>query len=305
MTEELKERKREPLTASRMAALLSCPRKHYWAYEVGLRRIGDDAAALRFGKAWHAAMEARWKGADQATAFTAALDTGTGNALDELQAATLAGLLNGYFAHYPDAGGIAVHPEAQFDFPLDGSRTFSVAGKIDGLCVLADGRPALIEHKTTGDSLDSASDYWMRLRFNGQVLQYVDAARRFGWAIETVVYDVVKKPAIRQKQNETAGEFCARLANDAKERPEFYFARREVAVLDQDLAEFEAQRRALGFTILNYRMTEKRVKSAEQAWPRCVTMMDCRMCEYAEFCLMNVGPTPAFAVREKFEELAR
>jgi hypothetical protein len=35
------------LTASRMAALLTCPRAHYWRYEVGMRRQVD-GDALRF-----------------------------------------------------------------------------------------------------------------------------------------------------------------------------------------------------------------------------------------------------------------
>lgn len=353
MDNEKRERKREALTASRMGALLSCPRKHYWQYEVGLRSTTADAAALRFGTAWHAAMDARSKGAGYEDALKAALDTSTGNTVDELQAATIAGLLNGYFARYGqrDAEIAATHDEVQFTFPLDGSRTFEVAGKIDRLCVLADGRQALWERKTTSDSLDSGSDYWLRLRFNSQLLQYVDAARRHLWAVENVIYDVVRKPSISplssipvtdeqgrkvvldangervfkkdgspretgdsakgfvlQTRAETMEEYARRLAEDTRLRPEFYFARREVPILDQDLAEFEAQRRAVGITILNYRNTQKRVARPEQAWPRCVSTMDCRMCEYSGFCLQNLtvdlnAPPSGFAVKPTNEEL--
>lgn len=309
MEQERKERKRELLTASRMGALLSCPRKHYWRYEVGLRSTTSDAAALRFGTAWHAAMEARWRGAGFEEALAAALNTATGSTLDEMQASMLAGLLDGYFARYPAGDEIgSVQPEAQFAFSLEGSRTFDVAGKIDGIALLKDGRHALVEHKTTSDSLDSASDYWTRLRFNGQVLQYVDAARRSGWSIETVIYDVVRKPAIRPKKNESIEDYSKRLADDCRERPDFYFARREVAILDQDLAEFAAQRRAIGMSILNYRATQKRVARPEQAWPRCVSTMDCRLCEYASFCLQNFtvnmdAPPMGFAEMSPNEEL--
>ena len=45
------------------------------------------------------------------------------------------------------------------------------------LTVLADGRLALIEHKTTASDLAPDSDYWMRLRCNDQVYQYVLGAR--------------------------------------------------------------------------------------------------------------------------------
>ena len=60
---------KELMTASRMNTLLSCPRKHYWRYEVGMSRV-TDAAALRFGTAWHAAMEARLLKAGPAAPFT-------------------------------------------------------------------------------------------------------------------------------------------------------------------------------------------------------------------------------------------
>src|SRR5690349_11154778 len=40
------------LTHSRMAAFKECRRKHYYEYELGLRRI-DDARALRMGSAFH------------------------------------------------------------------------------------------------------------------------------------------------------------------------------------------------------------------------------------------------------------
>jgi len=51
---------KERMTASRMAALLGCPRKHYWRYEAGLPPVAE-GHALRFGSARHAAMEARWQ----------------------------------------------------------------------------------------------------------------------------------------------------------------------------------------------------------------------------------------------------
>ncbi len=88
---------KELLTASRMAALLVCPRKHFWRYELGLRKQ-IDADALRFGTAWHTSMEARWTGADVEAAFSAAVEDKTD--LDEVQLATLSGMLAGYYTCY-------------------------------------------------------------------------------------------------------------------------------------------------------------------------------------------------------------
>ena len=40
---------------------MGCPRRHFWRYELGLKTDAE-SHALRFGSAWHAAMEGRWQG---------------------------------------------------------------------------------------------------------------------------------------------------------------------------------------------------------------------------------------------------
>lgn len=337
---------KEALTASRMNTLASCMRRHFWRYEVGLT-AETDAPALRFGSAWHRAMEARWRGGDYAVALAAAT---AGRDCDELQVATLAGLLAGYFRRYDgEAESVAeLFPECEFRLPIDGSRTFEAAGKIDGLGRLRDGRLALIEHKTCSDSVADGSDYWLRLRLNQQIAQYMLAARASGWDIEAVVYDVTRKPQIAPKsvpvlddegrkivldaagnraikkdgapresggegltlqtRQETPEEFSDRLALDCQTRPEFYFERREVPVLDADLAEFEVQRLELGKLILSLRQAEKRCARPEQAWARNINALSCRMCEYSGFCLQNAAvdaehPPAGFKIGDKHPEL--
>jgi hypothetical protein len=272
------------LSATRMNTLLACPRRHYWRFEVGLQQ-DRDSDALRFGSAWHKCMEARATGATIEVAFEAAL---VGKIeLDELQVAILSGMLVGYYTRYASDIVKEVHPEVEFRLPLAGSRTFDAAGKIDGLGVLHDGRLVLIEHKTAGCDIAPDSDYWLRLRGNLQIMQYVLAARALGWDVQVILYDVARKPAIRQKQNETPLQFGDRLAADAKERPEFYFARREVPVLDQDLAEFEVQRLALSREILFFRAAARTARRPEHGWPRNVGEMVCKFCDYQGFCLQN------------------
>jgi len=275
---------KELLTASRMAALLGCPRKHFWRYELGLEALVD-SHALRFGSAWHAAMEGRWRGMECEDVIAAAVE---GFAFEEIDIAILTGLLTGYCARYQEDAVKELHPEVEFRHRIEGSRTFDSAGKIDGLGVLHDGRLALVEHKTTSESVSSGSDYWLRLRLNQQVMQYVVAARALGWDVAIILYDVTKKPAIRQRQGETVEEFADRLAADTQARPDFYFARREVPILDQDLEEFKVQRYELSKLILSLRQAERRTRLREQAWPRNVGGMGCRMCEFAGFCLQGV-----------------
>lgn len=245
--------------------------------------------ALRFGSAWHRAMEATGPGADLPTVLAAAVAQ---DEFDELTLATLGGLLAAYLAVYRDAPVQVLHREVEFSMPMARSRTFYLAGKIDGLGRLEDGRLCLVEHKTTSSSVDPASDYWLRLRADGQILSYVAAARALGWDIATVLYDVVRKPAIRQRQNETAEQFGDRLAQDALDRPDFYYARREVPVLDQDLEEFEAMRLSVSRMILDRRRDALRfgTDSAHCAWPRHVNSILCPSCEYVGFCLANAIP---------------
>lgn len=317
------------LTATRMTTLLSCPRKHYWRFECGIKSASD-SEALRFGSAWHAGMEARWNGKTYEEALEAALTTAKTQELDEVTVAKLSAMLAAYYNVWQDDPIAELHPEIQFDRPLEGSRTFDVAGKIDGLGWMKDGRKAKVEHKTTIEQLDADSDYWLKLRADLQIMQYVTASRAEGFAPEVILYDVARKPGISpktipcldeagkkivldpsgvrvlkkdgspresadtekgyvvQSRVETPTEYCDRLYADILERPEFYFCRREVPVLDRDLAEFECQRLELGKLILAFRQAEKRVPIRQLAWPRNVGMT-CRMgCEFANFCLNNI-----------------
>jgi len=338
---------KELLTSSRMSKMLSCPRAHYWRYEVGLRKESD-SIALRFGSAWHRAMEARWNGALIDSAFESAI--GECNDMDEVQVATLSGMLAGYYTVYANDPIKQMHPEVEFRHDLKGSRKFDVAGKIDGLGVMHDGRLAKIEHKSAGEDITPDSDYWLRLRGNPQVMQYVFAARQLGWDVEIVFYDVARKPMIKPLESvpvlenglkivndvngnrvikkdgtpkqtadkdkgevllanaETPEQFGDRLATDCKTRPEFYFARREVPVLDDDMAEFEANRLAVSRMILGCKAESRKAKRPEHGWPKNLNGMTCRMCEYCGFCLQNVQVDVAnlpsgFVVGEAHSEL--
>lgn len=321
---------KELLTSSRMNKLLDCPRAHYWGYEVGLKRDGD-SQALRFGSAWHRAMEARWNGASYDDALAAAI--GDKVIADEYEVATLAGLLHGYYAYYADEPVVNVSSEREFRHAIEGSRTFDAAGKIDGVGTNRNGTSCMVEHKTTGDDISPDSMYWARLRANPQVLQYASAIKQeCGEYPSEVMYDVTRKPSIQPKEIndldgdgkkividhdgnrvfkkdgtpretgdaergyspavhlETPDEFYNRLAADTQTRPEFYFARREVAILDGDIEEFESNRLELGKMILSFRAAQKRVGVPHRAWPRHLHGRVCSSCEYASFCLQGITP---------------
>ncbi len=282
----------ELLTASRIAALQRCPRAHYWRYEVGLR-AAKPADALRFGSAWHRAMEARAKG----SCYEQALEYAIGDRaeVDELQVATLAGMLAGYWHRWGESDGQAV-AEVEFSHPLGRGVRMHAAGKIDAIA-----HDYLVEHKTAGCDIAPDSDYWLRLRGNVQVIMYVDAARRMGFDPRCLLYDVARKPAIRPKQGETVEQYGDRLTTDTMERPDFYFARREVPIIEQDIERFRRERLDMVSEILWRR--------GRNAWPRAVSERTCNTCEFAGFCLQGVDDigqnAPAgFVVGQKHAELS-
>jgi len=339
------------ITASRMACTMSCLRKHFWCYEIGLRKV-ETALALRIGSAWARAMEARWNLAEYEQALAIAIPEGI--ELDNYSCATIAALLAGYYDHYgpiEDVGNL--HPEVQFSYDIgDG---FTAEGKMDGLGSMKDGRSVIIEGKTTGDSIEPSSDYWLRLNFNMQVCQYIISARELGWDVADVFYDVTRKPSIRprsvdtldskgrkivvDKDNvrifntvkvltnpgrkkgekavfknvvdkdsprqggsskegwevkshvETPDEFSDRLWRDTVARPYFYYVRKEIPVLDDQLREFIHQREAIKRLIISLRANEADMENGNrdpEAWPRNVSENTCNFCPYKSFCLQGI-----------------
>lgn len=355
---------KEALTASRMACWTLCQRKHLYAYDRGVRKI-ESGDALVFGTAWHRAQEVYYNTrpqggvtpADMAQAmFEAALATAEN--WDEFTVAKLQACISAFVEVYWENDCISVmKPEVEFAYAIEGTRTFEARGKIDGLATLNDGRTALVEHKTTSESVDVESAYWTRLRFNPQLCRYVLGARALGVDCDTVIYDVFHKPAISPKdamkdldengipivldasgqrcmkrdgtpkktadsakgetyktRAETPEEYCERLRADILSRPEFYFARREVAVTEAQLEAFMLQERMMAGQIVNARANgrdaAKRGLPYEAAFMMNVGKMTCDMCDYAPFCLAGqpidwACPPQGFAVVGATPELSK
>lgn len=269
------------ITNSRIQAFQTCRRKHQFSYELAIKPAQQDSAALRFGTVFHEALDVRAKGGDAvATVDMLYQDAPPEQAVER---ATCRALVAAYCAYWGEESHEVIASEIAFEIPLTNPDTgaastrYKLAGKIDKVVRLADGRLAVMEHKTTGESIDEGADYWLRLRLDSQISTYMLAAKRLGHEVETVLYDVIRKPGIAPKQvptldenglqiyvlesgaralkkdgtpyqsagdgrkllshTETAEEFGDRLAADIAGRPEFYFQRREIPRLDSDLEE--------------------------------------------------------------------
>jgi len=292
------------LTSTRLAALRKCPRLHYWRFELGLSRIRR-ATPLRLGGAFHYGLELFNGGASadeaiaEATAHYAVCPDWADPTDWAVEYETLKALLSGHFWRYQQDNLEFVAVEQSFEIPLinpdtsAASRTFRLAGKMDGIVRLADGRLAVLEYKTAGEDISPDADYWLRLRCDGQISLYVLAARALGYDVATVLYDVTRKPTIRLRKAETPEQYGKRLLKDIGDRPDYYFQRREVPRLEDELAECRAELWQQAQLILETRRRAARLPDPSRAWFRNVGRMTCGFCEFSALCLGAVRVDPA------------
>lgn len=294
------------LTHSSEQAWKTCPRKFYLQYRAGIRP-SHDSDALRLGSAFHLGLEQLKAGKHEDEAASAIVmayaDHDCPPWLEpedfDVERETAVALVRGYARRWgADAIVKYVAVELSFDVAIVNPETgyetptFRSAGKVDGIAELPDGRLALIEHKTTSESLEAGSDYWSRLLMDGQISRYVLAARALGFDVQTTVYDVTRKPAIRPKQitkadralatsrghyhgvqltetcpeRETPRLYGARLLADLTERPDFYFARNEIPRMESDLEEFRWEQWTMQRAIRQAELDARTRGLA--AWPR-------------------------------------
>lgn len=147
----------------------------------------------------------------------------------DIECKTVQGLLAGYAWRWgvrPQSGRTDceiqyVATEQEFRLPLrnpvSGKATwlFDLAGKIDGIVRLEDGRLAVMEHKLLSDSLDSDADLWRRLRIDQQITLYVWAARQLGYEVDCVLYNVTRKPTIKPTAVPVLGNDGLKIVLDA------------------------------------------------------------------------------------------
>lgn len=260
---------RGTLTNSRMSVMKACLRKHYFAYELGIRK-DRKSSALHLGGAFHVGQEARAGGASSDDAISCALESyaqipAWANPREwACEAQTVAALLRGYFQFWALDEWKVIAAEQIFDLSIinpetkAAARIFRLGGKLDKIVELPDGRLALVEYKTASNPNE---DYWNKLKIDSQISLYMYAARRLGFNVQTVIYDVTSKPGLKplratpeenrkykkdgtlyanlRDRDETPEEYGGRVAADVAAYPSLYFMRREIPRLESDLEEFE------------------------------------------------------------------
>lgn len=268
--------------------------KEHLRYEKELAPIRFNQA-LALGKAVHKGIETRSVEAALATYDAFQPDDQDDQDRLEVAMATTEAALEGYFERYPAFEGCV--PELQFELPMimpDGrrSRKYKLAGVIDGIATI-DGKRWIVEYKTAG-KLDGG--YFERLYVDGQITLYMYAARRLGFEPVGVIYRVIRKPQLRRKQGESVMQFAARLTEDYKARPDFYFMEEKLYRSSADLDKFERE------LWVQVDQAEKQRKKGEHMRHTC----NCAVygtCEYLPICSGQAGWEALYTTKRAHEEL--
>lgn len=221
------------LTTSRIGTLLTCPARHEWAYERGVRPV-KSSDVLAYGSAYHACLHALNEGRELPTLT-----------LDDTTAESVACLVAGWRERWP-AYHKVLCAERTWEYRPKRAR-YSIAGKIDAIVEDADGRVLLVEYKTASEDLSPGSDYWLRLLIDRQVSMYYVGAAALGFTLDGVLYDAARRPGIRPRllsrkkdndgERESPAQFGERLMADIRERPEWYYRRQEISRMASDIDE--------------------------------------------------------------------
>ena len=321
------------LTSTRLGTQRRCPRMHYLRYELGLARIRQ-ADPLRIGSAFHLGQQRYNEGLEPTDALAAAVDgydvkpEWASEHEWQVERETVRALLCGHWWKYENDGLEMLAPEQAWEMPLVNpetgrqSRTYVLAGKIDGIVRLGDGRLAVLEYKTCSEDIGPDSQYWLRLRADPQIGMYYLAARHLGYDVACIVYDVTRKPTISPRQIPLLDEAGLKVVLDGagarvmtkqgkprqtgdnelgyvlQVRQETADEFRERLLQDiADRADFYFARREV--PRLEADLDELREELWQQAesmtaarrnnrWFRNVGRMTCPHCEFAELCLQGV-----------------
>lgn len=168
------------------------------------------------------------------------------------------------------------YAEKWFEYPL--TKKHSLVGRNDA--VTKDGIP--VEHKTT--SMDVDDEYVYALQWDEQILSYMLAN-----SINEMYYTVVKKPTIRQKQNEMDWEFYDRCVDwygvDTDKKV-------KVIKVTRSFVEIEEHRK-------NLIVMANEIEGCKHFYrnPSACTCYN-RRCEYSQVCL-NYNPQLEYVEYEK------
>jgi len=186
------------LSNSSLGAFNRCRR--YWKYRyLDKWEPEQESADLKYGTAFHAAMAAYWTGERNTEELVRiAFKEKHPQWMEE----TLRIMIKTYVVRWEDQdiGFTPLLVEDKQRIDVDG---VTVTVVFDALVRSSEGKILLIEHKTTrsGD-ISTGGAWYLRKLTDTQTKIYAFAAAKLGFPVDAVVYDVIRRPTFKRKDNE-------------------------------------------------------------------------------------------------------
>lgn len=230
------------LTNSARTAFLNCRMKFYWQY---ICRLTPIKASLPFliGGCFHDGLETFYNGEFEEDTFRnkvrlaiekamSAAETDKESELLWSQEAVIMGMLKGYIERYAKQDKVqwkVIAPETDFVFQMKNGLKY--AGKRDLLVRARNVKGiTLVEHKTTSVL---SSGYLAKLPLDNQILVYcksVELEKEFGELPKQIIYNVIKKSGLRQRQSESFNQYKERIEQEYQDNLTSYFYREVIPV---------------------------------------------------------------------------
>lgn len=194
----------EPFKASpsSLALFQACNRKFYFRYIAGIEGRQEPDDNLKFGTAFHAAIEHNANRPVTAWRMGEAL-----KGLDADLAALVSGTVSAYGVVW--AGSLRYHAmELKLETELRDPR-LTLVTILDGVAEDDSGTRVVVDHKTT-TKMEPGSWFWEKLALNRQVTTYLWAARHHGYGTEHALWDAVKRPSLGRRHEPIAPEYYVR-----------------------------------------------------------------------------------------------
>tara|TARA_Y100000361_G_scaffold35863_1_gene30293 strand:+ start:1796 stop:2755 length:960 start_codon:yes stop_codon:yes gene_type:complete len=140
-----------------------------------------------------------------------------------------------YWEGYDQSFSYLFHEKSfQVDHWTDAGFAIPLRGRWDAAYFDKDNRLWLMENKTKGQIDEEA--IMTALPQDLQTMLYVHALQQHtGREVAGVLYNVIRRPLLRQKKNESVDEFTWRVQDDILTRPDYYFMRWKVELLQEDI----------------------------------------------------------------------
>jgi len=286
-------------TYSRIRKYKSCPKKYYFSEVEGIKpKITDEK--LIVGSQVHYALERIYRGdsivdiiGDVREKFLEVTDEMFDEEKDEQEFALIKieELLKGYYDLVypldmePNSDVVKaldiIDTEAEFSFKFEdiGGVEHNFKGKIDMLA--RTNGLWIVEHKTTAQWSDNNN-----LKLDEQGTSYMLAAEsspQLDYDVKGVLYNIIRKPSIRLRKNETLDEYRKRLYGDIRERPDFYYIREFSTRSYNQIKEFYDELRYISHQLHKKSESEKPIYYRNPAY---MSFGQCNiMCDYTDLCI--------------------